>query len=232
MNDRFARYGAATGVLFVVLVVIAFLIQPTPPDSNATPAEVLGYFSDHRKALHVDLLIFGAAALFFIWFIGTLRTALGAAEGGIGRLATTAYGGGLVSVAGLLVAFGLVAAAAMHPAENGPEVTRALNDAAAMVFAISAPAVVVFFTANSLSILRFGYLPSWLGWLGLATALFNALGIGAVFTDHGVFAADGVLGFFAGFVLFMLWFLLASIMLTRRLGGDEAAAGRPAPAGV
>lgn len=232
MNDRFARYGAATGVLFVVLVVIAFLIQPTPPDSNATPAEVLGYFSDHRKALHVVLLIFGAAAFFFIWFIGTLRTALGSAEGGIGRLAATAYGGGLVSAAALLVAFGLVATAALHPAENGAEVTRALNDGAAMVLAISAPAAVVFFAANSLSILRSGYLPSWLAWLGFATAFFNALGIGGVFTDHGVFAADGLLGFFVGFVLFLLWFLLASIMLTRRLGEDEAAAGRPVPAGV
>jgi hypothetical protein len=232
MNDRFARYGAATGIFFVVLVVIAFLVQPTPPDSNAGPAEVLGYFNDHRDAVHVVLLIFAAAGFFFIWFVGTLRSALGSAEGGTARLATTAYGGGLVSAGALLVAFGLLATAALHPAENGADVTRALNDAGAMVLAISAPAAVVFFVANSLSILRSGYLPAWLAWLGLAAGLFNGLGIGAVFTDHGVFAPDGLLGFFVGFVLFLLWFLCASIVLTRRLGEDEEIARRPVPAGV
>jgi hypothetical protein len=232
MNDRFARYGAATGILFVVLVVIAFLVQPTPPDSDASPTEVLGYFNDHRDAVHVVLVIFAAAGFFFIWFIGTLRNALAAAEGAMGRLATTAYGAGLVSAAALIVAFGLLATAALHPAENGAEVTRALNDAGAMVLAMSAPAAAVFFVGNSLSILRTGLLPAWLAWLGLAAALFNALGIAAVFTDKGVFAPDGLLGFFVGFVLFLLWFLLASIMLTRRLGEDGAVARRPVPAGV
>ena len=104
--------------------------------------------------------------------------------------------------------------------------TRALWDASLLIPAIGAPAVAVFFVGNGLSILRSGALPAWLGWLGLVTALFNALGIGAVFTDHGAFAADGVLGFFVGFLLFILWTLLASITLVRSLGnsGSEVSA--------
>jgi uncharacterized protein involved in cysteine biosynthesis len=121
--------------------------------------------------------------------------------------------------AALIVSFGLAATAALHPATNGAALTRALTDAAAMVLAVSAPAVVVFFAANSLSILRSGYLPSWLGWLGFLAALFNALGLGAVFTDHGAFAADGVLGF----LLFLAWVLAASITLVRRLGEAQPA---------
>jgi hypothetical protein len=227
MNDRFARYGAATGILFVVLIVIAFLVQPKPPASDATAAEVLGYVRDHNNALHVVQLIIGAANFFFIWFIGALRSSLTLAEGPTGRLATIAYGAGLVAVAALIVAFGLSAAAALHPAENGPGVTHALVDASAMVLAVSAPAAAVFLYANSLSIIRFGPLPAWLGWLGLVVAFFNALGISAIFTDHGVFAADGALGFFAGFVLFLVWILLTSIMLVRLLGEEEATGTRP-----
>lgn len=223
MHDRYARYGAATGILFVILVIVAFLVQPKPPASDASPSEVLSYVVDHHNVLHAIQLIFAGAMFLFIWFIGTLRSALGAAEGGQGRLAVTAYGGGLVSAAGLIVSLALSATGALHPAENGPELTRALTDASAMVLAVSAPAVVVFFVANGLSILRSGYLPSWLGWLGFATALFNALGVGAVYTDHGVFAADGAFGFLIGFLLFLAWFLLASVMLVRKLGEVQPA---------
>ena len=83
---------------------------------------------------------------------------------------------------------------------------------------MGAPAVAVFFTANGLSILRSAFLPAWLGWLGLVTAFFNLLGISAVYTDSGAFAADGVIGFFLGFVLFLVWILAASIVLYQRLG--------------
>jgi hypothetical protein len=229
MSDRYARYAAMTGICFVVLVVIGFVVQPKPPSSDAPPSEVLRYITDHHDALHVVQLIFGGAMFMFLWFIATLRSSLGAAEGAQGRLATTAYGGGLVAAAGLIVSLALAATAALHPATNGADVTRALTDASAMVLAVSAPAAVVFFVANGLSILRTGFLPAWLGWLGFATALFNALGLGNVFTDHGAFAADGVLGFLIGFLLFLIWVLAASITLTRKLG--EAAPATATPTG-
>jgi hypothetical protein len=224
MNDRHARYGAATGALFVLLVIVGFAVTPKPPEADASVSEVFEYFSDKQNALHAVQLIFGAAGFLFIWFMGTLRNSLAAAEGGEGRLATTAFGGGLIAVATLMVGFALQATATLHPLENGPDLTHALFDASLIVPAVGAPAAAVFFAANGLSILRSGFLPAWLGWLGLVTAIFNLMGISAVYTDSGVFAADGLLGFFIGFFLFMVWILAASIVLYRRLGEGEAAA--------
>jgi hypothetical protein len=223
MSDRYARAAAATGIFSVVLIVIAFLVQPKPPDADASSAEFLTYVVDHHKALHVGQLLFGAGTFLFLWFIGALRSILGAAEGAQGRLATTAYGGGLITAAALIVSLALYAAAALHPAANGPDITHALVDASTMVLAVSAPAAVVFFVANGLSILRTGFLPAWLAWLAIVTALFNAFGLGNVFTDHGAFASDGVLGFLIGFLLFLVWVLAASIVLVRKLGGAEPA---------
>jgi phosphatidylglycerophosphatase A len=223
MSDRYARAAAATGIFTVVLVIVAFLVQPKPPSADASAAEFLTYVVDHHKALHVVQLIFGASMFFFFWFIGAVRSILGGAEGGQGRLATTAYGGGLVAGGALIVSLAMYATAALHPAANGPDVTHALIDASTMVLAISAPAVVVFFVANGLSILRTGFLPAWLAWLAFAAALFNALGIGNVFTDHGAFASDGVLGFMIGFLLFLIWFVAASILLVRKLGEAQPA---------
>ena len=222
-GDRYARYAAATGIIFVVLAVIGFLVQPKPPNTDASALEVLEYVKDHRDALHVIQLIFAFAGFFFIWFIGALRSYLGAAEGGDQRLAGTAYGGGLVAAATLLVGSGLAAAAELHPGRD-PEVTRALLDASVLVPAVGVPAVVVFFVGNGLSIARGESLPRWMAGMAMVTAFFNALGIGAVFTDHGVFAADGVFGFFVGLVLFLFWVGAASVLIYRRLGEAGGAA--------
>jgi hypothetical protein len=224
MNDRHTRYGAATGILFVLLVIVGFVVTPKPPAADASVSEVFEYISNKQNTLHAVQLIFAAAGFFFIWFLGTLRSLLSTAEGGEGRLANTAFGGGLIAVATLMVGFALAATAALHPATNGPELTHALIDASLLVPAVAAPAAAVFFAANGLSIRRSGYLPAWMGWLGLVTAFFNLLGIGAVYTDSGAFAADGVLGFFIGFALFLLWILLASILLYRKLGDDRPVA--------
>jgi hypothetical protein len=223
MNDAYARYGAMTGILFVLVVIIGFAVTPQPPDADAAPAEVLNYVVDHHNALHAVQLIFAAAGFLFIWFIGTLRDALSRVEVAAGHhaLANLAWGGGLIGVATLMVGFALAATATLHPVQSDPDLTRALWDASLMIPAVGAPAAAVFFLGNGLSILRSGVLPAWLGWLGIVTAIFNALGISAVFTDHGAFAADGVLGFFVGFLLFLLWTLLASITLVRSLGGSE-----------
>ena len=216
-SDRYSRYAAATGIFFVVFAVVGFLVQPKPPASDATAVEVLEYVKDHRDGLHVVQLIFAFAGFFFIWFVGALRSFLGAAEGGERRLATTAYGGGLIAIATLMAGLGLAAAAELHPARD-PEVTRALIDASVLVPAVGAPAAAVFFVANGLSIARSGCLPRWMAGMAMVTALFNAIGVSAVFTDHGAFAGDGVFGFFLGLVLFLFWVGAASILIYRRLG--------------
>jgi hypothetical protein len=210
----------------VFFVIVGFVVTPKPPAADATAQEVFNYIVDKQNTLHVVQLLFGAAAVLFLWFIGSLRQILGRAEGDEGRLANTAFGGGLVAAATLIVGGALAAVAALHPVENGANVTHALIDASLIVPAVGAPAAFVFFAANGLSILRSGYLPAWMGWFGIVTAVLNVLGIGAVFTDHGVFAGDGVLGFFLGFLCFLLWNLLASILLYRKLG--EAPAPGPA----
>jgi hypothetical protein len=76
---------------------------------------------------------------------------------------------------------------------------------------------------------RFQGLPAWLAWFAVIAALATALRIGSVFETDGVFASDGVLGFWAGLVAFAAWILAASVTLVEalgRTGGDGGIFGR------
>ena len=129
-DDRFARYGAASGILAVLLTVGGFVgfILPNAPDLDAPGTDWATYFTAHQSRIQVGVIVLGVGLFFFIWFLGSLRSALARAEGGEGRLASIAFGGGIVAVASLLIAASAGAVAALRPEDLDPNTTRALND--------------------------------------------------------------------------------------------------------
>jgi hypothetical protein len=125
MSDRdWERIGAATGALSVLLFIIGFAIFPTAPDLNAPATEIQTYYADHQSGIQAALVLLTGALFFFIWFLGSLRSALRVAEGGTGRVSSIAFAGGVVSAAAFFVFITLFAGAALHPDEATPEVTR------------------------------------------------------------------------------------------------------------
>jgi hypothetical protein len=215
MNDRYASYGAASGIAFVVLLLVVLIFFPAPPDFDASPTEVADYYVDDRDAIQVANIILAAALFFFIWFLGSVRSALRVAEGGTGRLSAVAFGGGLVGAAGILVTLAFSAAAGFRPEETSEEITRTLHDISfAFAFFGGVPGFLAFFLAAAAVVLRSGALPAGLGWLALLTALFQAVSLGTIFEDSGAFSADGFFGY-APVVLVLAWVLVASITLVR-----------------
>ncbi len=76
-----------------------------------------------------------------------------------------------------------------------------------------------FFAAVAKLSLKTGALPVWLSWLAVFAAIGSGFAAGGVFSDSGSFnAGDGALGFYVPFISFLLWILLASIVLTARAG--------------
>jgi Domain of unknown function (DUF4386) len=218
-NDRWIRVGAATGVAAVVLFAVGFAIVPAVPDADAPASEMASYFADDPNAIQVGSAFLAASALALLWFLATLTSVLRAAEGGP-RLASTAFGAGLLAIGVFLAGIAIFSVAALRP-ENmqaSPELAQALYDFNAMGYAVSALVFGGFFVAVAVVTLRFGGLPAWLGWLALVAALATVLRLGSLFTTDGPFAFDGVLGFWAGLVAFAAWTLAASIVLVEALG--------------
>lgn len=226
-EDRYAKYGAATGIVFVIFLVVGFLIVfPKPPDADASAQEWGAFFTNHQGAVRAAMTIVGVGTFFFIWFLGSLRTALTSAEGGTGRLASIAYGAGLVCAAFFIVGLTAALTAAYRPTEVDPSVTRMLGDLFAVVGTPAAAAFVAFFAATALAGFRYRALPGWAAWISAVAAICQLGGFGVGDTTTGVFASDGVLGFVVPVASFVIGLLAISIALVRNPLPAAARAGQ------
>ena len=150
--------------------------------------------------------------LFFLFFLGSLWSALRPAEGGDGWLSAAAFGGGLVSL-GIRLSSATVSLAAVHNSCAGmdPQLFEILtNDVGGAALFLSFFPLAVLSVACAVIAIRFGALPRWLGWMSavVAVALLVDGFAGTLYTrDFG-----------PSILLFMLWTLAASITLVRRAG--------------
>lgn len=223
-NQSWDRLGAASGILSAALFGVAFVVflgnNPTEQPSLHEPATAFAsYVDEHSGGLRVALLLNSIAIVLFLWFLGSVRAALRAAEGGTGRVSAIASGGGLVGAAFVLLAFVFGSISLLDPGEFSPDLVKLLGTLDAMSLSLGAAAFTVFFLATAKVVLRDGGLPAAIGALALVAAATSALGFVTVFTDEGIFnAATGAFGFWVRYAVFVVWLFLASVALTAQAG--------------
>jgi hypothetical protein len=222
MSDRdWERIGAATGALSVLLFIIGFAILPTPPDVDASATEIHTYYVDEQGGIQASMVLLTGALFFFIWFLGSLRSALRAAEGGTGRVSSIAFAGGVVSAGALFTLITLIAGAAFHPDQTTAEVTSAINDLAVVSGAPALAGLTALFAASAKVALRHGAFSSAIGGLLALAALAQPFAVGTMLTDSGVFAGDGVLGLLLPVAAFGVAILVMSGALVQRAGRQD-----------
>jgi len=152
--------------------------------------------------------------LLFIPFLGYLCSVLREAEGRGGWLAATAFGAGLVNVA---IKLGSIAPGnAADRFADGTATHRALDVMNSTAFIATMLPLSVLMAAVAVVSVRTRVLPRWLGWLAAVTA--PLLLVNGMFLDAE---------FGPAFLLFLLWVLLASVVLTVR-PGHVGSGGEPA----
>ncbi|MGH2675676.1 MAG: hypothetical protein ACRDKA_04450 [Actinomycetota bacterium] len=221
-DERWERYGAATGIFFVILGVIAYVIAGPPPIPDAVGTDVVAHYVDNSDSLVLSSYLWGVAGLFYFWFLGSLRSYLRRAEGETERLSAVAFGagiaGGAVFTVGTLVSVALASDIAGAASED---VTLALHEVATHAYIYATFAFVALAAATSVVSGRYRAFPGWLGWLGWLVALLTLLGSAAVFAETGPLAIGGALSV-GGFAVFFLWFLALSVTVTQRAGRPPA----------
>lgn len=209
-TERWARYAPWTGVLAVVLWVVGFVILMSSGivAQDATPEEVLAHHQTNGGQLIAGSFIFMLGTLAFVWFLGSLTSSLRSAEGGVGRVATIAFGGGIaMAVCAFLLPSGgvTIALAAETITATSADALRYLPG----VFYIGVEMfAAVLVGATGLVALRTAVLPRWLAWVSLLLGLLLLI------------PPIGWIGVLLGIPL---WTLAVSLLLARSAGTLERA---------
>jgi hypothetical protein len=158
--------------------------------------------SDSTIVLVLELI----GLLFFIPFLGYLWSLLREAEGPGGWLAATAFGAGLIDVTIKLGS--LAPGQAAQNYGDSTAIHKALEEMNNVAFIATMLPLSVLMAAVAVIALKTRVLPRWLGWLAAVTA--PLLLVNGMFLDAE---------FGPAFLLFLLWTLLASVVLTVRPSG-------------
>jgi hypothetical protein len=206
-EQRWPAFAPLAGVVFVALAVLAFAVSGETPDIKDSPEKILKYYNDHDTRNIWASVFLAWGTVFFFFFLGVLRSALQAAEGGASRLSAVAFGGGLILGVGMLSFAGFTFTLADAADHLTPDAAQALNALNSDFFFPVAVGLGTLLLATALCSIRSRLFPVWLSWITLL------IGIAAL-TPAGFFA----------FLLFGLWTLMVSVLLWRGAAAPPPAA--------
>jgi hypothetical protein len=179
-----------TGLLFVVLAIIGFVVGGEPPDAKDSAQEIVDHYVDNKSSVIVGAALVGFAAAALVFFAGYLRKVLRVAEGDGGMLSALTLVGATIMAVGVsidaTISFALAEAADdIEPASV--EALQALWDNDFMPIAVG---TVVFLLSAGIAIARYAVLPKWLGWVAIVLAVVGLTPLGfAAFLGSGIWVA-------------------------------------------
>jgi hypothetical protein len=200
MNTR--QIGPLTGILFVVLVIVAFVVSGETPDIDDSPQSIVSFYLDNDSEQQWASALLALGCVAFVFFLGTLRRALRAVAGDDGGLSTITLLGGLMIVVGASLFAGIgftLGDAADHLPADAILTLNALNSD---LFFPVAVGTAIFNLGLALAVLRHGGLPRPLGWLALVVGIAGLTPVGFF-----AFLATGIV---------IVW---ASVALLQQLAG-------------
>jgi hypothetical protein len=210
-DAKWQRYGLLAGVVFVVLSLTAAFVPGTPPNRDDSSEEIAKYFVDNGSGIRLAAILFGFALIFGMWWLGSMWRVIDRLESHGPRLAFIA-----ATTFILAGAFAGVGQAVFTvPAMRGEDLIGTADFAWSVGFitygfaiALTAAQMLAFAALT----LRSGFLPKWMGWLALLSGLLAGVGTLSAGSEEAVFTAVA----FFGYMIWLLWILLASVLLYRR----------------
>ena len=210
------RWLPLSGIVFVVLVVLAVLLGGSTPGTEDPGSKVLSFYNDHQNRQVLVSFIFAATVPFVVIFASVAAQRWGGGGAGAGaRVWPLVFVGGSVLLAGMILVVSTVHFSLADGADNGVAAggLQALNliDNNFWVGANAAFGVMMLGAAGTLLLVPLRG-ARWLGWIALV------LGI-ALFIPFADFFA---------LLASLLWILVASVILFR--GTERPATAEPAAA--
>ena len=201
------RLAPLTGIVFVVLLILAFVvIEGETPDIDDSAQKITSFYHDDQGKHIAAVILVALSTIFLTVFAVSLREFL-RLPGESDFWPTVALVGGAVAVAGFLVAAGIHFALIDGGDKNiSPDAMVALNAIDADdFFGFATPLGIMLLGAGGATLRAGAALPKWMGWA--AIVLFVVF-----FTPVG-FAAFGLTG---------IWIIIASVLMYQRSASATA----------
>jgi hypothetical protein len=190
-----------TGVAFILVVIIALIVSGgEPPSADEPVQEIIDHYVDNKDSVEIGAFVGVAAAILLVFFGAYLRSVFAAVEGGSKMLVGTA-----IVATGLAIDSTITISLAESVEDIEPAAVQSLQALWDNDFVPLALGALLFLISSGLSIVLYGGLPKWLGWVALALAVIG-------FTPIG----------FAAFVGTGIWILIVSVMQTMRARSEPA----------
>jgi hypothetical protein len=198
-----------TGVGFIVLGILSFIISGEPKSADEPLNDVVNWYIDNKDAVEISAILGAASGVLLIFFGSYLRRVLRAAAGDADVLPLVSFIG-LVLIA---LGFAIDGTIAFAAAEASDEV-RVLGSPDGQISPITIQAlqalwdndflpimlgVLAFLWATGISVIRTGVLPKWIGWVMIVLGILSLTPIG-----------------FVGFIGAAILVLVISVMLAMR----------------
>lgn len=202
-----------SGISFVGLSVIAYVIYPSQPQVGAPPDAVAAFYTVERTRILIAAALAGWNVVNLLWFAAAVRNVLAdAGEDGWGA-AATASSAAFGALCLLLLTVGAALAYSIAGIGN-PALTSALNDFLwAGVVMTSFPRAMLIMS-GTFGFWRAGFISNTLFAAGVAAVVLGLLG-GFTWMSDGFLAPDGAYTRFVAPLIGLVWVVVVSRVLNR-----------------
>jgi hypothetical protein len=169
-----------TGVAFIVVGIVSFIVGGEPKSADEPVREIVAYYVDNKDSVRAAAFIGLAASLLLIFFGAYLRKVLQAAQPEGEMLSLVSFIGLVVVGVGFAIDTTISFALAEAAEDIDPVAVQALQALWDNDFLPIALGLLMFLWATGLSVIRSGVLPKWLGWVMILLGILGFTPIGFV----------------------------------------------------
>ena len=167
-----------TGVGFVVVAIIGFIVGGEPKDASHPATEIADWYIDNKDSVEVGAFIGVAATVLLVFFGAYLRNVLRVAAGGDDMLSLVSFIGIVVVAVGFAIDATISIALAERADDIDPIAVQSLQALWDNDFVPIALGVLLFLWATGISVVRSGALPKWIGWIMILLGIVALTPIG------------------------------------------------------
>jgi hypothetical protein len=167
-----------TGVAFIVVGIVSFIIGGEPKSADEPVNEIVDFYIDNKDSVQIGAIGGVVAGVLLIFFGAYLRRVLRAAAGEEEILSLVSFVGLVLVALGFAIDGTIAFALAEAVKDIDPIAVQSLQALWDNDFLPIMLGILAFLWATGISIIRSGALPKWLGWVMILLGIVGVTPIG------------------------------------------------------